>query len=156
MQNNINNYEPRHQTKINLKTLEEMQNRYKAKFLILVHYPNGKHHIFIVNETERQLLKRVKSICFNKRDRISYLNVYEIYENIDNYLMHYGEFTFKSQPTTEETTRELLKEIKALQPSLTEAEILLKATHQYLSVLKAQKELKKWLINKEMLIYKSH
>ena len=53
--------------------------RHKTKWLFLIHYPKGKHHIFMTLETERQALNRAKSICFNTSDKIAYLNIYEIW-----------------------------------------------------------------------------
>ena len=89
----INNFDLRRPYRFNIKTLCEHKNIKKYKWLILIHYPNGKHHIFIVEETERQLLKRVKSICYEASDKIAYLDVYELYAS--DRLELYGEYTYR-------------------------------------------------------------
>lgn len=73
------------------------QKRIKNKWLILIHYPNAKHHLFFTYETETQLLKRIKSICFNARDKIAYLNAYICFKLRDKeeILRPYGEFTYR-------------------------------------------------------------
>lgn len=90
-----NNYELKKPTRYDFKSGQIKQNRNKSKWLLLIHYPSGKHYLFIVNETERKLLKRVKSICFDSKDKIDYLNVYEIQFN--DRLKHYGEYTYKAK-----------------------------------------------------------
>lgn len=92
----INDYELRKPFKINLKNGQQYQNRDKEFYLILLHYPNGKHHIFIVNETERQLLKRIKSICYQAQDKIKYLNVYTFNKQTLS-IWPYGEYTYRNK-----------------------------------------------------------
>lgn len=91
----INNYELRRAFKYDIQTGTNKQNRQKQKFLILIHYPNGKHYLFITTETERQLLKRIKSICYDASDKIKYLNVYRFLSA--EQLEHYGEFTYRNK-----------------------------------------------------------
>lgn len=91
MNQTINNYELRRPYKINLKNGQQIQNRQKNKYIVLIHYPNGKHYIFTTYETERRLLERVKHITKHK-PKISYLNVYIEHKN-EPILEHYGEYT---------------------------------------------------------------
>lgn len=87
----INNLTPRY------------KNHLKKEWLLFVQYPNNKHHIFIVVETERQLLKRIKSICRDTSDKIAYVDAYEIMNNGDNKIIYpYGEYNykFKDEPNT--------------------------------------------------------
>ena len=66
------------------------------KWLILLHYPNGKHHIFITEETERQLHKRIKAICYDARDKIAYMTVYLFYKNNNNDFALYDEYKYRN------------------------------------------------------------
>ena len=70
------------------------------KWIILLHYPNGKHWLFIVNETERQLQKRVKSICYDAKDKISYATIYLFYKNNDTDFELYDEFSYRNTKGT--------------------------------------------------------
>lgn len=90
----INNYELRRPYTLN-KHGDRVKQTKKDKFLILIHYPTGKHYLFITTETERQLLKRIKSICYDASDKIKYLNVYR-FLNAEQ-LEHYGEFTYRNK-----------------------------------------------------------
>lgn len=69
--------------------------RERKRWLILIHYPNGKHHIFIVVETERQLHKRIKAICFNKSDKIAYMTIYLFYKNDNENFALYDEYKYR-------------------------------------------------------------
>lgn len=78
----------------------DLQPRYKnylkKEWLLFIEYPNGKHHIFITTETERQLLKRIKRICNNTSDKIAYLDAYEIWNNgKDKKIIGYGEYNYR-------------------------------------------------------------
>lgn len=77
----VNNYDLRRSYKT----------RIKNKYLILIRYKNDLHQVFITNETEKQLLKRVNSILAHKtKNKILFICIYEIY--INDYLQFYGEF----------------------------------------------------------------
>lgn len=91
----INNYEPKRPYKYDTNG-QEIENKEKYIFLILIHYPNKKHYLFFTEETENELLKRVKSICYDKEEEINYLNVY-IFDKNNLTTQHYGEYTYKGQ-----------------------------------------------------------
>lgn len=94
--NTINNYDLRKPNKT----------RIKNKYLILIRYKNDLHQVFIINETEKQLLKRVNSILAHKtKDKILFICIYEIY--INDYLQFYGEFN-----ETYKKSIEIIKEQK--------------------------------------------
>ena len=76
------------------------QKKQTRKWLLLIHYPNGKHHIFIVEETERQMQKRVKSICYDSRDKIAYINVYLFYKNSNTDFELYDEYSYRNTKGT--------------------------------------------------------
>ena len=99
----INNYELRRPLKGHIDKdgfVIYKQNREKRKWLLILFYPNGKHFVLTTEESERSLLKRVKSICWNATDKVSYVCVYLFYKHTFDEEF-YGEFTYRGKGVAE-------------------------------------------------------